>query len=204
MTDPIHEVKFVKSSPDTSSCPEIRLPEYAFVGRSNVGKSSIINYLAGDKKLARTSGTPGVTRLINHFIVNNSWYLVDLPGYGYAKVSKTEKSKFAGIIYDYLKNRKSMTCLFLLIDSRHEPQNNDLEFMSWLGTNNIPFVLCFTKTDKLSSGQLQKALKNYQQSLLKSWEFLPEIFLTSTTQNRGRIEILSFIERTNQLLKTSS
>lgn len=200
----IKEVKFIKSSPDTKSCPEGNEPEYAFVGRSNVGKSSLINYLTGNKKLAKTSGTPGVTKLINHFMVDDSWYLVDLPGYGYAKIAKNVRSKFDKLIKDYLLQRKTLVCLFQLIDCRHEPQRNDLDFITWLGQNVVPFVLCFTKTDKLSSNELQKSLKTYKNVLLKQWESLPKIFITSTTSNRGKEEILSFIEETNKLLKTGS
>ena len=196
MTLEIKDVQFIKSSPDAESCPDTVLPEYAFVGRSNVGKSSLINYLVKRNKLAKTSGEPGRTRLINHFLVDNSWHLVDLPGYGFAKVSKTERDKFLQIILDYLLKRKSLVCLFLLIDSRHKPQNNDLQFMRWLGENHVPFVICFTKTDKLSSSQLHKSINTYTQVLLKDWESLPQIFYTSTTQDRGRIEILNFIEST--------
>jgi len=200
----IKEVKFIKSSPDTKSCPEGNEPEYAFVGRSNVGKSSLINYLTGNKKLAKTSGTPGVTKLINHFMVDDLWYLVDLPGYGYAKIAKSVRSKFDKLIKDYLLQRKTLVCLFQLIDCRHEPQRNDLDFITWLGQNGVPFVLCFTKTDKLSSNELQKSLKTYKNVLLKQWESLPKIFITSTTSNRGKEEILTFIEETNKLLKTGS
>jgi len=196
------EVKFIKSSPDVKSCPDTDHPEYAFVGRSNVGKSSLINYLAGIKKLAKTSGNPGLTRLINHFFVDETWYLVDLPGYGYAKLGKVERSKFDKIIKDYLLSRKTLVCLFQLIDCRHKPQKNDLEFLTWLGENNVPFVLCFTKSDKITSVQLNKAVDFYKQTLLKQWESLPRIFLTSTTINKGREEILAFIEETNKMLKT--
>ena len=200
----IKKVEFVKSSPDVKSCPDTDIPEYAFVGRSNVGKSSLINYLVNKHKMAKTSGQPGRTRLINHFIVNNDWHLVDLPGYGYAKVSKSERASFHKIIYSYLLNRKSLICLFLLIDCRHRPQSNDLEFMRWLGKNQIPFVICFTKTDKLSSSELNKAIKSYTQILLKDWESLPQIFYSSTSQNRGRAEILNFIEATNSTLAKKS
>jgi GTP-binding protein len=194
----IKDVQFVKSSPDVKSCPDTEIPEYAFVGRSNVGKSSLINYLVNKNNVAKTSGQPGKTRLINHFLVNNSWHLVDLPGYGYAKVPKSDRAKFLQIIYSYLLNRKSMICLFLLIDSRHKPQANDLDFMRWLGKNNVPFVLSFTKTDKLSSSQLHKSIDTYKQTLLKEWESLPQMFFTSTTNDRGKTEILNFIETTNQ------
>jgi GTP-binding protein len=198
------EVKFIKSSPDFKSCPEAVHPEYAFVGRSNVGKSSLINYLAGIKKLAKTSGNPGLTRLINHFFVDETWYLVDLPGYGYAKLGKVERSKFDKLIKDYLLKRETLICLFQLIDCRHTPQKNDLEFLTWLGENGVPFVLCFTKTDKLTPGQLNKAVDFYKTTLLKQWETLPQIFLTSVTINKGREEILTFIEETNKMLKTGS
>lgn len=196
----IKDVQFVKSSPDVKSCPDTEIPEYAFVGRSNVGKSSLINYLVNINKLAKTSGEPGRTRLINHFLVNDSWHIVDLPGYGYAKVAKTERAKFLQIINSYLLNRKSMVCLFLLIDSRHKPQANDLDFMRWLGNNQVPFVICFTKTDKLSSSQLHKSIEVYKKTLFKEWESLPQIFFTSTTHDRGKTEILDFIETTNKTL----
>jgi GTP-binding protein len=201
MTYQFKEVKFIKSSPDLKSCPDTEQSEYAFVGRSNVGKSSLINYLAGIKKLAKTSGNPGLTRLINHFLVDETWYLVDLPGYGYAKLGKAERSKFDKLIKDYLSKRKKLVCLFQLIDCRHKPQKNDLEFLTWLGENHVPFVLCFTKTDKLTRVQLTKALDLYKQTLLKQWESLPQIFLTSTTINKGREEILTFIDETNKMLK---
>jgi GTP-binding protein len=204
MTYHFKEVKFIKSSPDLLSCPDAVQPEYAFVGRSNVGKSSLINYLAGIKKLAKTSGNPGLTRLINHFFVDETWYLVDLPGYGYAKLGKIERSKFDKLIKDYLSKRTTLVCLFQLIDCRHKPQKNDLEFLTWLGENDVPFVLCFTKTDKLTSVQLNKAVEFYKTTLLKQWETLPQIFLTSVTNNKGREEILKFIEETNKMLKTGS
>jgi GTP-binding protein len=204
MTTLIKEVKFIKSSPEYKDCPEGNEPEYAFVGRSNVGKSSLINFLTGRKGLAKTSNTPGATKLINHFFVDESWYLVDLPGYGYAKIPKTVRAKFDKLIKDYLLHRKNLVCLFQLIDCRHEPQKNDLEFISWLGQNGIPFVLCFTKSDKLTSSELQKALKSYKNELLKRWESLPQIFITSTTASRGKEEILGFIDDTNKLLKTGS
>jgi GTP-binding protein len=200
----IREIKFVKSSPDLKSCPEGDLPEYAFVGRSNVGKSSLINYIAGIEKLAKTSADPGRTRLINHFIVDDSWYLVDLPGYGYAKISKSERVKFDILIKEYLNNRDSLACLFLLIDCRHSPQKNDLEFMEWLGENGVPFVICFTKTDKLSKSKLEKSLATYHQTMLENWETLPEFFQSSTLDNKGKEEILKFIGQTNKLFKNRS
>jgi GTP-binding protein len=204
MTNSFSEVKFIKSSSALKECPNDTLPEYAFVGRSNVGKSSLINFITGNRKLARTSVDPGRTRLINHFLVDGSWYLVDLPGYGFAKVSKADRVKFELMIKNYLKKRESLACLFLLIDSRHSPQSNDLEFMRWLGENNVPFVICFTKTDKLSSSQILKSKAVYIDMLLQTWESLPEIFETSTILNKGKDEILSFIAKTNKLLKSSS
>jgi GTP-binding protein len=180
------------------SCPKESFPEYAFVGRSNVGKSSLINYLADHKKLAKTSSHPGHTQLINHFIVDDTWYMVDLPGYGYAKVSKSKRKEFSSIISNYLLKRKSLVCLFVLIDCRHAPLANDLDFMRWLGVNGIPFVICFTKTDKLSSSALNKAVTVYKNTMLKEWESLPQVFLTSTTQNQGKEEILDYINSLNR------
>ena len=194
----IREITFVKSSPSVETCPEESLPEYAFVGRSNVGKSSLINYLAGQKKLAKTSSKPGLTQLINHFIVDNSWYMVDLPGYGYAKVSKSKRREFSVILSNYLQKRKTLICLFVLIDCRHAPLANDLDFMRWLGENRIPFAICFTKTDKLSSSALNKAVSLYKNTLLKEWESLPPVFLSSTTQNRGKEELLDYITSLNE------
>lgn len=193
----MNTVTFIKSSPNIDSCPKDNLPEYAFVGRSNVGKSSLINYIAGYKKLAKTSSQPGKTRLINHFLVDEAWYLVDLPGYGYAKISKSERQKFRLIIEQYLLLRKSLVCLFLLIDSRHEPQTLDLQFLRWLGENKIPFAICFTKTDKLSKNQLHNSVQNYKNKLLLEWEFLPQFFLSSVYNKTGKDEILSFINKTN-------
>lgn len=198
MKYPIQEVIFVKSSPNYRDCPPGELPEYAFIGRSNVGKSSLINYLTQRDKLARTSNQPGRTRLINHFLVNNSWYLVDLPGYGYAKIAKTERSKLSKVIYDYIRFRRQLTCLFLLIDIRHDPLSADLEFIRWLGLDHIPFALCFTKIDKLSAQQLVKNVDYYKKTLLTEWEFLPSEFYTSTLKKQGRDEILSFIDSTNK------
>jgi len=193
----VHKVEFIKSSPDLKSCPKDNLPEYAFVGRSNVGKSSLINYLSEQKRLAKTSSQPGKTRLINHFLVDKSWYLVDLPGYGFARISKSERNRLSTMIEQYLLNRKSLVCLFLLIDSRHSPQNSDLNFIRWLGENQVPFVFCFTKTDKLGSNQLTKSVQSYKKELLKEWESLPEFFLSSATDKTGKDEILAFIQKTN-------
>jgi GTP-binding protein len=199
----INSVQFIKSSAKLDQCPDTKLPEYAFVGRSNVGKSSLINCLTNRKKLALTSGNPGKTRLINHFLVNENWYLVDLPGYGYAKLSKKERIKFEHMIKDYLLNRTNMVCLFLLIDIRHEPIDADIEFLSWLGQNLIPFTIVFTKADKINHEQVQKNISNYKEFLLDSWESLPEIFATSSTNNLGNKELLNYIEDTNRLLKSN-
>lgn len=194
----INEVRFIKSSPDIRSCPPEVYPEYAFVGRSNVGKSSLINFLTGRKKLAKTSAQPGKTRLINYFLVDDSWYLVDLPGYGYAKISKSERNRFLPLIKEYLSGRPSMVCLFVLIDSRHPPQKVDLEFLRWLGENEVPFALCFTKTDKLSAHKRQLYFNDYKRTLLKEWEYLPPVFFTSILSKTGREEILNYIVETHQ------
>jgi len=171
------------------------------VGRSNVGKSSLINYLSGQKRLAKTSSQPGKTRLINHFLVDDSWYLVDLPGYGFARISKAERNRLRSMLEQYLLNRKSLICLFLLIDSRHSPQNSDLNFIHWLGEKQVPFVFCFTKTDKLGSNQLTKSVQLYKNELLKNWESLPEFFLSSVIDKTGKDEILAFIQETNTNIK---
>lgn len=202
MTPVIKEVTFIKSSPDVKSCPPTELPEYAFVGRSNVGKSSLINFLTDRKKLAKTSAQPGRTRLINHFLVDQAWHLVDLPGYGYAKISKSEREKFLPLIKNYLVKREALTCLFLLIDSRHDPQKIDLDFITWLGENGIPFVLCFTKTDKITSSQKKAFFENYKRTLLEQWETLPPVFFTSTLKQEGRDEVLEYIIETNKKLGT--
>ena len=192
----INEVAFVKSSKNPEGCPKPDKPEYAIIGRSNVGKSSILNMLAGNRKVAHISSTPGKTRLINHFVVDNEWYLVDLPGYGYAKTSKKSREEFRVMIENYLIRRKNLICLFVLIDSRHEPQKIDLEFIEWIGKKYIPFVLCFTKSDKLTAGKLKNNVDNYKNALLETWESLPEIFITSAIKKTGREEILSYIEKT--------
>jgi GTP-binding protein len=186
-------VSFLKSCTQWEDCPEANKPEFAFIGRSNVGKSSLINLLANHKNLAKTSGKPGKTQTINHFLVDQYWYLVDLPGYGYAKVSKEDRKKFSKQVTDYILNRQNLICLFLLVDSRHEPLKNDLEFMKWLGEKQIPFVIVFTKIDKLSSAELNKKTKVYKTKMLNDWEFLPKTFLSSATAKIGRIEILSYI-----------
>lgn len=193
----INTAEFIMSNQTYASCPDKLLHEYAFIGRSNVGKSSLINMLTGNSKLAKISGTPGKTQLINHFLINKNWYLVDLPGYGYAKIAKTEREKWTKMINNYLLNRKNLICVFLLIDSRIPPQKNDLEFMEWMGINKIPFSIIFTKIDKLSSSVLQKNLKKYKTDLLKQWESLPEYFLSSATSSFGKEEILNYIDRLN-------
>lgn len=193
----IKSAEFVASYTTYKDCPKPNMPEYAFVGRSNVGKSSLINMLMEQKKLAKTSQSPGKTQLINHFIINENWYLVDLPGYGYAKVSKSMRKDFNKLIKDYVDFRQNMMCLFVLLDSRHAPQKNDLEFMRWLGEKQIPFSMIFTKADKLSSSALNKNIQNYKKEMLKEWEALPDLFITSAEQKLGRAEILSYIERIN-------
>lgn len=193
----IKTAEFVMSNSKVAFCPQKNIPEYAFIGRSNVGKSSLINMLTNHSKLAKTSGTPGKTQLINHFLINNAWFLVDLPGYGYAKVSKTLRAGFSKIITNYLKKREQLLCLFVLIDSRLEPQKADLEFMEFLGTNGIPFVMAFTKADKLKPSELENNLANYKTIMLEMWEELPDIFITSATSQIGREEVLGFIDKTN-------
>ncbi len=195
----INYANFVISSPDVSKCPAPDKPEYAFIGRSNVGKSSLINMLTGRKKLAKISSTPGKTMLINHFKINDQWYLVDLPGYGFAKRSKTERAKWQKMIHKYILNRPNMLTLFLLVDIRIEPQKIDLDFIEWLGISNIPFVITFTKSDKLKLNQIETNLKKYKNKLLESWEELPPILVTSSSTNLGRDEVLSLIEKTNKV-----
>ncbi|BDD11151.1 putative GTP-binding protein EngB [Fulvitalea axinellae] len=193
----IKHSEFVISNTDFNKCPKADKPEYAFIGRSNVGKSSLINMLMGRKQLAKVSGRPGKTQLINHFIVNNEWYLVDLPGYGWAKVSKTDKSKWAKMTKDYLENRENLACVFVLIDSRHEPQKIDLEFISYLGENRLPFAMIFTKTDKQSPNKSQSNMAKFRKALAKDWENIPPCFLTSSAHKTGRDEVLDFIEEIN-------
>ena len=193
----IKTAEFVMSNSDVAKCPKDLLPEYAFIGRSNVGKSSLINMLTGRHNLAKTSGKPGKTQLINHFNINKNWFLVDLPGYGYAKVSKTTKKKFQKFITDYFENRQQLVSAFVLVDIRHEPQNIDLEFMEYLGINQIPFCIVFTKADKLKPKAIENHVEDYAQELLKTWEELPQYFVTSSTKSFGRDEILQFIEGTN-------
>ena len=197
----IKSADFVISNTDIDKCPKERIPEYAFIGRSNVGKSSLINMLTGRNSLAKTSGKPGKTQLINHFKINDNWFLVDLPGYGYAKVSKKNRSIFAKFIYEYLEKRENLICTFVLVDSRHEPQKIDMLFMEWLGQNQIPFVIIFTKMDKLSSSQLNKNITKYKTEMLKTWEDIPQTFRSSAESGLGKSEILKFIEQTNTSVK---
>ena len=196
----ITNAEFVISNTDVKKCPAGTLPEYAFIGRSNVGKSSLINMLTGRKGLAMTSATPGKTMLINHFLINNNWYIVDLPGYGYARRGQEGVAQIQRIIEDYILEREQLTNLFVLIDCRHEPQKIDLEFMEWLGENGIPFSLIFTKIDKISRGRLQENLKAYQAKLLESWEELPPILSSSSEKKEGRDEILNYIDEINKSL----
>ena len=194
----IKSASFVVSSAYAYQCPEHKLPEYAFIGRSNVGKSSLINMLTGNKKLAKTSATPGKTLLINHFIINDNWYLVDLPGYGFAQRSKTQRAKLEQMISGYILQRRQLSNLFVLIDSRHAPQQIDLEFMQWLGESNVPFSIVFTKADKLSRSQLTMNINNYLQRLGEQWEPLPPHFITSAETRQGRDELLDYIDSINK------
>ena len=194
----IKSAEFVISNTDYKLCPEAIYPEYAFIGRSNVGKSSLINALVNRKNLAKTSGKPGKTQLINHFKINDNWFLVDLPGYGYASTSKTNREMFKGMINKYLLNRKNLICLFVLLDIRHKPQPIDLEFMKKMEQDRIPFVMVFTKSDKISQTQISKNIKHYKTEMLKEWRSLPEIFITSSEKKKGRSEILKFIEEYNE------
>jgi GTP-binding protein len=193
----IKSAKFEMSNTQVDKCPKGTRPEYAFIGRSNVGKSSLINMLLNQSKLAKTSGKPGKTQLINHFIVNDQWYLVDLPGYGYAKVSKTQKEKFQGFITDYFFKREQLTCAFVLIDIRLEPQKIDLDFMSFLGENGIPFVMVFTKSDKLTLNKINQNIAFYHKTMLEFWEDFPNYFVTSAENGMGREDILLYIEQLN-------
>ena len=195
----IKSADFIISNTDYKLCPKADKAEYAFIGRSNVGKSSLINLITEKKQLAKISRKPGKTQLINHFLINKEWYLVDLPGYGYATVSKKQKEEFQKIIFSYLENRESLMCLFVLLDCRHKAQKIDLEFMQWLGEKEIPFVIIFTKTDKLGKISLQKNIANYKKEMLKEWEGIPQCFYTSTLKREGNKEILAFIEKTNSL-----
>ena len=195
----IKSADFVISNSDPKKCPDPDRPEYAFIGRSNVGKSSLINMLMDRRKLAKVSGRPGKTQLINHFLINESWYIVDLPGYGFAKASKTEVAKWQKFIESYLLNRENLMCVFVLLDSRHDPQKIDLEFMEWLGINEIPFVMVFTKTDKLGPSKRSQQIERYQNKMLEVWVELPQSFVTSAESKSGQEEILEFVEETNEL-----
>lgn len=196
----IKTAEFVKSSGKWQESPEANLPEYAFIGRSNVGKSSLINAMLNHKDLAKTSQTPGKTQLINHFLINEKWYLTDLPGYGYARVSKSMRKEFEKINTNYILNRKNLVNLFVLIDSRHAPQQIDLEFIEWCGESGVPFSIVFTKSDKLKPNIAISNVESYKAELLKSWESLPEIYVTSAVKKIGGDEILKFISKTNEFL----
>lgn len=195
----IKSAQFVISNTDVSKCPAPTMPEYAFIGRSNVGKSSLINMLCSKKDLAKTSGKPGKTQLINHFLINENWYLVDLPGYGYAQVSKEKRDKWELFIRKYILSRKNLMCMMVLIDSRLKPQAVDLEFMEWLGQKEIAFVIVFTKMDKLTKGKIAANIENYKKELLTVWEELPTMFYTSSEERFGKEELLDFIEKSNTL-----
>ena len=199
----IKTANFVISNSDVSKCPKELLPEYAFIGRSNVGKSSLINMITERNKLAKTSGRPGKTQLINHFIINDEWYLVDLPGYGYAKASKTSRAKWEKFISEYLTQREELLNVFVLLDCRLEPQQIDLEFMNWCGEKEIPFSMVFTKIDKVSSTVLQKNLAKYKKEMLKYWDELPPVFTTSAESKFGREKILNYIERINEAVNNT-
>ena len=198
----IKKAIFISSNIDVEKCPQTDKPEYAFIGRSNVGKSSLINMLAGHKNLALTSSSPGKTTLINHFLVNDKWYLVDLPGYGYAKRNKTQQGKFQKIINDYILKREQMLNLFLLIDSRLEPQPIDIKFMEFLGENNVPFAIVFTKADKLGSEKTRNNIKSYLETIKEQWEEIPPYFITSSEKKIGKEEILKYISSINNKVIT--
>ena len=194
----ITSAEFVISNTDYKKCPSPSKPEYAFIGRSNVGKSSLINMLVNRNTLAKTSGKPGKTQLINHFIVNKEWYVADLPGYGYAKVSKKHRETFHSFTVDYLKYRPNLISVFVLLDSRIPPQKIDLEFMEFCGVKGIPFVMCFTKTDKLKTQELDKSIEKYKKKMFEQWEEIPRIFISSSINKNGQDDILDFVENLNQ------
>ncbi|OCA80336.1 YihA family ribosome biogenesis GTP-binding protein [Chryseobacterium contaminans] len=196
----IKTATFVKSSGKWQECPEPNIPEYAFIGRSNVGKSSLINAMMNHKDLAKTSQTPGKTQLINHFMVNETWYLTDLPGYGYAKVSKVQRKDFEKLITNYILNRRNLVNLFVLVDVRHKPQAIDLDFMQWCGESGVPFSIVFTKADKLKPNAVIKNVEDYKLELHKTWEDLPELYITSAEKKEGGDAILDFIQTTNDFL----
>jgi len=197
----VHSAQFIKSSPSLKGCPDPNLPEFAFIGRSNVGKSSLINMLTGFSKLAKTSSRPGKTQLINHFLINDAWYLTDLPGFGFAKVPVSVKNKWEEMIKGYLRKRSNLVCAFLLIDIRHEPLKNDLEFMAWLGENEVPFIILFTKSDKLPVTKRLGAVGKYSKKLEELWDPLPEYLITSSELRTGKEEILSMIEKLSREFK---
>ena len=197
----IKTAEFTLSAPMVTMCPQDTKPEYAFIGRSNVGKSSLINMLTNNRKLAKTSSTPGKTLLINHFIINKEWYLVDLPGYGFAKRSKKEIDKLDQMIRGYILQRDQLVNVFVLVDVRLEPQKIDLEFIEWLGLSSVPFAIVFTKADKLTANKARQAVEDYKQKLLETWEELPPIFVTSAERKEGREEVLQYIDEINQSLK---
>ena len=199
----ITQSEFVTSSTTISQCPKADRAEYALIGRSNVGKSSLINSLTGKRKLAKISGTPGKTILINHFLINREWYLVDLPGYGFAKRSKTERAKWQKMIKSYILNRTNLLTLFVLVDLRIPPQSIDIEFVEWLGISQIPFVIVLTKEDKLKSMQAANNLKAYQNKLLENWEELPKIIVTSSKSGKGKEVMMDYIENTNKLYESN-
>jgi len=197
----ITDARFIVSNTDYIQCPKPDIPEYAFIGRSNVGKSSLINMLTGRKNLAKTSNTPGKTRLINHFIINNNWYLVDLPGYGFAKISKSIQFKWEKMLEDYLLHRTNLITTFILIDSRLEPQKSDIDFISWFGEKSLPFALLFTKADKLSKSRLFYGLEKYKQTLMEQWDEPPLSIITSAKTGEGKDQVLQLIEEMNSELK---
>lgn len=196
----ITKAEFIISNSDVSKCPKEILPEYAFIGRSNVGKSSLINMLTNNKNLAKTSGKPGKTQLINHFKINNNWFLVDLPGYGYARVSKSTKKVFQKFITQYFEKRKQLILAFVLVDIRHEPQTIDVDFMQWLGENQIPFAIIFTKADKLKPEAIKRNVATYHEKMLDFWEEMPTYFITSSSSRTGKEEVLAYIDSINQSL----
>ncbi len=196
----IKSAEFVMSNSDVAKCPKEKLIEYAFIGRSNVGKSSLINMLMQKKSLAKTSGRPGKTQLINHFLINKNWFLVDLPGYGYARVSKSSKRIFQKFITQYFSKRQQLALAFVLIDCRHKPQKVDLEFMQWMGENQVPFSIIFTKQDKMKPNALTKNIEDYKLKMLESWEEMPKYFITSSSNGTGRDEVLNYISKINSLM----
>ncbi|MFZ4400408.1 MAG: ribosome biogenesis GTP-binding protein YihA/YsxC [Bacteroidales bacterium] len=195
----IKEAIFVISNQNIYKCPKTDLPEYAFIGRSNVGKSSLINMLTANNNLAKTSSTPGKTKLINHFLINKTWYIVDLPGYGYARSSKKDRSNWQRMIEDYIETRESLMTTFVLVDSRIEPQKKDIAFIQWMGEHQLPFVIVFTKSDKITPNQLGHSVSVYKNELLKQWDELPEMIFSSSKSMMGKDEILNYIEKTNLL-----